>query len=193
MASRLTDGGNREACPQNRHDTAGSGFSNLEIIMIRHVATAIALVLVAGCHKAGAPDDARRLASALTGDAKSGADANPLCKLFSIDEASAYAGIPLNAGTNAVMGTGCQWGTGRGAGMIMITADPIANADHPSHAPHFRELPELGKGAYVDADMGGWTASAPQGKEFIGVVVTGPNASEKTAIALMTETLKRRQ
>ena len=116
-----------------------------------------------------------------------------MCKRFSKDEACAYAGIPLNAGVNAVMGTGCQWGTGRGDGMIMISASPIAQADHPSHAPHFRELPELGKGAYVDADMGGWTASAAQGKEFVGVVVTGPNASEKTAIALLIETLKRRQ
>ena len=40
------------------------------------------------------------------------------------------------------------------------TGRSSAQADHPSHAPHFRELPELGNGAYVDADLGGWTASA---------------------------------
>jgi hypothetical protein len=159
--------------------------------MIRYFAAAIILVLTAGCNKGGAPEDAQRLAGVLKGDANGGT--NPICKLFSVSEASAYAGISLNAGTTAVMGTGCQWGTGRGAGMVMISANPIANLDHPSHAPHFRELPELGKGAYVDADMGGWTASAPQGKQVVDVVVTGPNASEKTAIAVIEETLKRRE
>jgi hypothetical protein len=182
-----------------RHDDAAAGrvyrvpLANLEIIMIRYLAAAVSLVLTAGCNKGGTTEDPKTLAGVLSGDAKGGANANRMCKLFSVDEASAYAGISLHAGVNAVMGTGCQWGTGRGAGMIMISASPIAQADHPSRAPHFRELPELGKGAYVDADMGGWTASAAQGEEFVGVVVTGPNASEKTAIALIVETLKRRQ
>jgi hypothetical protein len=167
--------------------------------MIRYFAAALILVLTAGCNKGGAPEDAQRLAGVLKGDANG--DTNPICKLFSVSEASAYAGVSLNAGTTVVMGTGCQWGTGRGVGMVMIFVAPIAQADHPSHAPHFRELPELGKGAYVDADKGayvgtdiaGWSASAPQGKQFVSVMVTGPNASEKTAIALINETLKRRQ
>jgi hypothetical protein len=167
--------------------------------MNRYFAAAIILVLTAGCNKGGAPEDAQRLAGVLTGDANG--DTNPMCKLFSASEASAFAGVSLNAGTTAAMGTGCQWGTGRGVGIVMISAAPIADADHPSHAPHFRELPELGKGAYLDADKGayagsdvaGWSASAPQGKQFVSVMVTGPNASEKTIIALINETLKRRQ
>lgn len=116
-----------------------------------------------------------------------------MCKLFSAHEASAYSGKSLEAGKNAAMGSGCQWAAADGNGMTMISAVPMEYADSPSLAPGFRELPQLGKGGYVAADMGGWIAGAAQGKDFVGIVVTGPNASEKTAIALMTETLKRRK
>lgn len=95
-------------------------------IMIRYITAAVVLVLTAGCHKGGAPEDPKLFAGALSGDAKGSANTNPMCNLFNVDEASAYAGISLNAGVNAVMGTGCQWGTRRGAGMIMISASPIA-------------------------------------------------------------------
>ena len=162
--------------------------------MIRYLAAGLVLVLMTACHKSGAPADAQQLAAVLSGDAKGSAGANPLCKLFSADEASTYSGKTLEAGKNAAMGAGCQWASDEDSGgMTMLTAVPMEYADNPSGAPGYRELPELGKGAYVATYLGGWTAGAPQGKDFVGVVVTGPNASEKTAIALMKETLKRRK
>lgn len=160
--------------------------------MIRYIAAGIVVIVMTACDKPGAPADAKQLAAVLSGDAKGSAATNPLCKLFSTAEASAYSGKKLKAGTNAAMGAGCQWTTGDGDGMTMIQAVPMEYADNPSGAPGYRKLPDLGKGAYVAADMGGWIAGAPQGKEFVGIVVTGPNSSEKTAIALMNETLKRR-
>jgi len=166
-----------------RHDDAAArrvrrdSLVTLEIIMIRYfAAAAVVLVLTAGCNNGGAPEDPKMLAGVLSGNVKGGGNTNPMCKLFSVDEASAYAGISLNAGVNAVMGDGLPVGTGRCTGMVMISASPIVQADHPSHAPHFRELPELGKGR---RSSGWWHP--------------GPNASEKTAIALIMETLKLRQ
>jgi hypothetical protein len=47
--------------------------------------------------------------------------------------------------------------------------------------------------AHVAAALGGWAAGAPQGEAFVGVIVVGLNASERTAIALMQEALKRPQ
>jgi hypothetical protein len=165
----------------------------LEIPMMLHIAAGVVIVMLAACNQSGAAADAKQLAGVLSGDAKGSAAANPMCKLFSPAEASAYSGKKLQAGTNAAMGTGCQWAAGDGDGMTMIQAVPLNYANNPSGAPGYRKLPELGKGAYVAADMGGWIGGALQGKEFVGVVVTGPNASEKTAIALLNETLKRRQ
>jgi hypothetical protein len=159
--------------------------------MVRVLAASVVLVLLAACDKPGAPADAKQLAAVLSGDAKGSAAANPLCKLFSAAEASAYSGKKLQAGTNAAMGAGCQW-PGDDA-RVLIQAVPMDYADNPSGAPGFHTLPDLGKGAYAAADMGGWSAGAPQGKEFVGVVVTGPNASEQTALALMKEMMKRRE
>ena len=163
--------------------------------MIRYLVAGIALVLIAACSKSGAPVDAQQLAGVLSGDTKGIAATNPLCKLFSPDEISAYAGKKLPAGKNAAMGSGCQWIDFQSDdnANVLIQAVPMEYADNPSGAPGFRKLAELGKGAYVAADMGGWSAGAPQGGDFVGIVVAGPNASEKTAIDLMKETLKRRK
>ncbi len=163
--------------------------------MIRYVAAGFALVLLAACHKSGAPADAQQLAGVLSGDGKGSAASNPLCKLFSVDELSAYTGKKLPEGKNAAMGSGCQWIDFQSDdnAKVLIQAVPMEYADNPSGSLGFRELPELGKGAYVATDMGGWSVGAPQGEDFVGVILRGPNASEKTAIDLMKETLKRRK
>lgn len=160
--------------------------------MVRYIVAGVILVLMTACGKPGVPAEAKQLAAVLSGDAKGSAATNPMCKLFSVTEASAYSGKKLGAGTNAAMGAGCQWSNGDNA-RVLIQAVPMDYADNPSRAPSYRQLPDLGKGAYIAADMGGWSVGAPQGKDFVGIVVTGPNASEKTGIALMQETLRRRQ
>jgi hypothetical protein len=74
--------------------------------MMRYFAASVVLVLTAGCHKGGTPEDPKMLAGVLNGDAKGGANSNPMCRLLSVEKASAYAGISLNAGVNAEM-DGC--------------------------------------------------------------------------------------
>ncbi|MES2958703.1 MAG: hypothetical protein V4792_10975 [Pseudomonadota bacterium] len=161
--------------------------------MIRRLAASVILVLMSACDSSAAPADARRLADLLTGDAKGSAAANPVCKLFSAKEASVYAGRKVQAGSNAAGGRGCQWDTGSDdAGRVMVQVVRLQDANPPSGAAGFRGLPALGKDAYVVDDLC-WTVGAPQGKEFVIVVVDGPNANANTAIALMKETLKRRQ
>jgi hypothetical protein len=160
-------------------------------MLIRLTAAAFLLALTSGCQRA--PEDARQVADQLTGDAKGSADTNPMCRLFSVAEASTYSGGKLQAGSNAAMGSGCQWASEDGEQMTMVTSVPAEFANKPSQAPHYRALPELGKGAYVAADMGGWIAGAPLGGNFVGVVVVGPNANEKSALALLDESLRRQK
>lgn len=161
--------------------------------MIRTITASVILVLLTACDSSAAPADAKRLADVLTGDAKGSAANNPVCKLFSAKEASVYAGKKLQAGDNAAGGTGCQWATGPDdAGMVQIQVVRLREATPPSGAPGFRELPDLGKDAYV-VEQYGWDVGAPQGKDYVLVTVKGPNANATTAIALMKETLKRRQ
>lgn len=164
--------------------------------MIRSIAAGVVLVLMTACDKPGVPAEAKELAAVLSGEAKSGAATHPLCKLFSPAEASAYAGKKLKAGVNAAMGTGCQWADFKDDdnAFVLVQVMPTKDAGGtPSGAPGFRKLPDMGKGAYVAADFGGWTVGAHQSNDFVAVIVTGPKASEETAIALMQETLKRRQ
>jgi hypothetical protein len=181
-----------EESPLMRCSTAISTI-NLEITVIRIIVGVAILILMSACQKAAVPSEGKGIADILSGDAKGAAANNPLCKLFSVDEASAYAGKSLNAGTNAAMGSGCQWATGDGEAMTMIAAVPTQYADSPSQAPSFRNLPDMGRDGYVAADMGGWVAGTSTAKEFIKVTVTGPKASEASAIALLKETLRRRQ
>jgi hypothetical protein len=162
--------------------------------MIRALAASAVLFVLTGCDKPGPPAEAQRIAAVLTGDAKGSPDANPVCKLFTAAEASVFSGKKLQAGSNAAMGTGCQWAADDDAGgMTMVQVVAKGNAPNPSGAPGFRELRDLGAGAFVAEDMGGWVAGAPQGPDFIAVVVTGPKASAQTAIELVKATLKRRQ
>jgi len=61
------------------------------------------------------------------------------------------------------MGSGCQWASASDDdnANVLIRAVPMEYADNPSGAQGFRKLADLGKGAYVAADRGGWSAGAP--------------------------------
>ena len=159
--------------------------------MVRTIAAVVGVVLLASCGSGGPPKEAKQAAAVLSGDAKGAASDNPLCKLFTAAEASAYAGESLNAGTNAAMGMGCQWASGDGSKMTMVAAVPKSYADSPSAAPGFRKLSEIGSDAYVARDMGGWIAGAIGPNDFIKVTIVGAKASEANAIALLKETIKR--
>lgn len=164
---------------------------------MKHALTIVALGLAALLSSCGKSEQgqAKETASVLTGDAQGAAADNPLCKLFTAAEASAYAGVTLSAGANAAMGSGCQWADPRpdGDASVLVQSVGASYASPPTLAPTFRKLTDMGDKAYVVSELGGWDAGAPQGDQFVIVSVAGPKASADTAIALLKETLKRKQ
>jgi hypothetical protein len=162
-------------------------------IMNRLILMLASVLAVAGCGNASTPSDAQQAAAVLSGDSKGAASDNPLCKLFSADELSAYSGPKLGPGASAAMGSGCKWDSSDDSVWAMIQILPLDYAANPSNAPGYRAAPEVGTGGYVLPEYDGWSAGASSDKEFIAVQVNGPKASDATAIALLKEVMRRRQ
>jgi uncharacterized protein DUF3558 len=150
--------------------------------------------LLAGCGGTGASaQSAGQSAAALTGEEKIAADKSPQCRLFTPAELAKFAGLPLGPGRVAAMGTGCQWLARSGEGSVMIQAAPARYHEPHKGAKGFRRVPDVGKEGFVESSMGGWNAGAIDGAQTVVVAVDGPAASDATAIALLTETIKRRK
>ncbi|MFL6846650.1 MAG: lipoprotein [Allosphingosinicella sp.] len=152
----------------------------------------LALVSLAGCGRSGPPEDARKAADIVSGDSKGSASDNPVCRLFSEAEASAFIGEAVEAGGNAAMGQGCQWAAKDGDGEVTVAIVPADYEERASSAQGFREVPAAGKDGFVVPDMGGWVAGAVAGKSFYRVTVAGSKASDSSALALLGETIKRK-
>jgi maltose-binding protein MalE len=150
----------------------------------------IGFILAAGAVSA---QDPKKTAAQLTGDAKGSAANNPVCKLFTAAEASKYVGKTVGDGKNAAMGSGCQWATKDYEGDMMVQIVPASYHEQPKLAKGFQAMPELGTKGFAVPEMGGWKAAVIRGKESIIVTVAGPAASQKTAVALLKETLSRRK
>ena len=147
-------------------------------------------VLAAGLISA---QDPKKTADQLTGDAKGSAANNPVCKLFTAAEASKYVGKTVGNGKNAAGGSGCQWADKDYDGDMMVQIVAASYHVPPTLAQGYQAMPDLGTKGFVVPEMGGWKAAVVRGNESILVSVTGPNASQKTAIALLKETLTRRK
>ena len=156
------------------------------------LALGLPLALVASaCNKhSAAPADAQNTADVLTGDAKGGADSNPLCQLFTVDEIANYEGAPVAGGTNAAMGTGCQWVHRQGQGSAMIQVVPARYFKAASAAPGYKELPDVGEKGFVVPQMGGWQAGVIKGDKAV-MVSTSASSSEAKAASLLREAMKR--
>ena len=124
--------------------------------------------------------------------AKKGADDNPACHLFTPAELAKFVGEPLSAGHVAAMGTGCQWEGRSENSSAMIQVVPSRYHEPHKAAKGFRNLPDVGTQGFVEASMGGWNAGAITGAQAVVVSVQGPAASDANAIALLKETIKRR-
>ena len=149
----------------------------------------VPLALAAACDKSpGVPADAQKTADVLTGDAAGSADSNPLCKLFTVDEIAGYEGAPVAPGTNAAMGTGCQWGDRQGDGYAMIQVASARYYEESGTA--VKSLPGVGEKAFVTPEMGGWKAGAIQRDKVI-IVSTGGTSDAKKVVALLREAMKR--
>jgi hypothetical protein len=146
-----------------------------------------------GGNGASAQTSAGKTAAALTGEDKIAADKNPQCHLFTPAELAKYSGEPLSAGHDAAMSTGCQWMGRSQTGWVMIQVVPARYHEPHKGAEGFRKLPDVGTQGFVATSMGGWEAGAITGPQAVVVSVHGPAANEANAIALLTETIKRRK
>lgn len=153
---------------------------------------AAACVLLGAQAGRAADPTAQELADQLTGDAAGDAADNPQCGLFTVDEIAGYLGAPVGPGANAGMGMGCQWLALDDDGDVMIMVLPVDYAERPTLAPGFTEAPAIGPDAFVVPEMGGFAAGTTTGDSFVKVSVAGPAADEARALALLAETIARR-
>ena len=158
--------------------------------------TAKLLLVVAlglsGCGKSSSavPTEAQQTADVLTGDAKGDASTNPQCKKFTVAEIGAYAGTPVNAGENAAMGTGCQWGARNDNGFVMVQVVEAKDHNPTTGAPGYKELPGVGRDGFIVPDKEGGSAAAIAGDKSVNIMIT-TGATEANVLAFLREAMKR--
>ena len=153
--------------------------------------TAIGIcAILAACSRpssdAAATADALRSSTSTTGAAST----DPICRLYSSDDAAHYIGKPANDGTLS-MG-GCQWIAKDGNGDMMIQIARAQDNEKPESSKGYRKLPDVGTDGFVSTFMDGWLAGTVTGGKTVRASVSGSGVSEATAIALLKETIKRR-
>jgi hypothetical protein len=167
-------------------------------IDMRHTIHGFVLALAVGltaCGQSGSStaQRAQQTAGALTGDSAGAAADNPQCKMFTLTEIATYLGGPAKLGTNAAMGTGCQWTgvTNDGAQFVMLQVVRASDHEPPKLAAGFKKLADVGTEGFVVPGIGGWEAGAIQGDKSINVVTSGATTSEAQTVAFLREALKR--
>lgn len=165
---------------------------------MRHATHSLVLTLAFGLAACGqtapsAAQQAQKTADALTGDAAGDAVDNSQCKMFTPAEIAKYLGAPAKLGTNAAMGTACQWVAvaDDGSRFIMLQTADARYHEQPSGAAGFKKLPDVGIKGFVVPQMGGWQAGAILGGKSINVITSGPTTSEAQTVAFLREAAKR--
>lgn len=148
-----------------------------------------ASILLCGCQKHDAVDDAKQAASVLNGDDQHSASANPTCRMFSSSEAASYIGEPVGAPENGP--SGCSWPAADGDGEMMIAILPAADHERPSEGEGLKALAFPGSEGFVIPQLGSWVAGAIVGDKAIRVTVMGQGASEASAAKLLTDAAAR--
>lgn len=146
-------------------------------------------ITIASCSRPGgeaaATADALKASTSATGAAST----DPVCKLYSSDDAAHYIGKPANDGALA-MG-GCQWTAKDGQGDMMIAVVPADYHEKPKGSKGYRPLDDVGRDGFVSTFLDGWLAGTIVGDKAIRASVSGSGVSDATAIALLKETIKR--
>ena len=154
------------------------------------LALPLALGLV-GCNKSpGVPGDAQKTADALSSGAAGKAATDPVCKLFTVDEIAAYEGAPVAAGINAAAGSGCQWMDKDGEGYALLQIVPEDYYETSSSSPGYKELPDVGKKAFVVPEEKGWGGGVIKGGKGIMFSTRG-TSTEAMAVMFLKEAMKR--
>lgn len=154
------------------------------------VAAALATLLAGSAH--GQATDPKKLKDQITGDARGQPTVNPQCRLFTPAEIAAYAGAQVGPGENAASGAGCNWHDKSYGASVTVSVVPPNYFPEPTDVKGFKRLPEVGSKAWVAPDSG-WSAGALTQGAAVVVVVSGKNATEASAVALLQEAIKRRK
>ncbi len=119
-------------------------------------------------------------------------EVGPACALFSKNEVAAFLGKPVKDGHTASLGLGCQWATTDDTHEnLIVTRVPKQYYVAPTGAPKYKKIAGLGEDAYLDYELGGWTAGAIAGEKATIVLFTG-KATPATALAALRLALKRK-
>ena len=155
------------------------------------VITAIAIcTILSACSKPGGDAAATAAALRSSTSATGAASTDPVCRLYSSDDAAHYIGKPANDG-DLSMG-GCQWIAKDGNGNMMIQVVGARYNEIPKGSPGYRNLTDIGSDGFVATFMDGWLAGTVIDGTAIRASVSGTGVSDATAIALLKETIKRR-
>ena len=164
--------------------------------MVRASETVIFLAAMclgtAACSKTpqASAGDAQQLAAGLTGDARGSASDNQQCKMFTPAEIAAYEGAAVGAGSNAAMGTGCQWSDTSDNDSAMVQVVRASDHEPATAAPGYKPLPQVGQEGFVVPQMGGWHAAAISGGKSVNVQ-TGAKSDQARTVAFLQEAIKR--
>lgn len=101
-------------------------------------------------------------------------------------------GKPVKDGHTATLGYGCQWETTDDSyDSFIVSRVPKRYYVAPTGAPKYEKISGIGEDAYLDYELGGWTAGAIAGEKATIVVFTGKSTSG-TALAALRLALKRK-
>ncbi len=135
---------------------------------------------------------------------------NPLCKLFTQKEASAYVGATVGEGESSLVpgASGCSWSKEDADNKMSVSVFPAGNALQLKawgfeSWEGFRSVPGIGAKAYVARSpvmeimgrkMGGeWQAGAIVGNDYIAVGMKGPKANADAVQSLLKDAIGRRR
>lgn len=150
------------------------------------------------------------LLAAIGGRSAAQAEENAQCKLFTQNEASAYVGASVGTAKSGFQPgiSGCSWSDEGTGNKMSVDVLPAGNAlQLPQWGVEgwdgFRAVPGIGAKAYVartptlnvmGRTIGGdWQAGAIVGSDYVVVGIRGPKGNADAAVALLKDTIKRRQ
>jgi hypothetical protein len=119
--------------------------------------------------------------------------ADGLCSLFTVEELSAFAGVPLDPGqVTGPLDTVCNWlGDGEGYALVQWI-DDVDYWSTPDLAPGFTPLEGIGVEAFVLPERDDeWAAQALLEDGIAAVGIRGPAVNQEAAVALLETFLAR--
>ena len=159
---------------------------------MRYLIAAVTLAMLLAASANGQTTNPKKLKDQITGDVRGQPSANPQCMLFTQAEIAVYAGAQVGPGENAAGGAGCNWHDKSYGAAVTVSVVPPNYFPEPTEVKGFKRLPGVGGKGWVAPDSG-WSAGAVAQGAAVVVIVSGKNATEASAVALLQEAMRRRK